>query len=156
MMSRRTTRSYNCIWSFLKRKSEEFKPRIFHCDYEGALIKSVKESFSATKKKNTSKSGEQPTIAEDETKVTGCLFHMNQVNILGVHSKNYIIIYLHYIHLHPSSGVRCAANETFVNNSHYRFGKFFSRKFASYVFVTADHLPCSLFYLDLHLEIEVI
>lgn len=77
LMSRKSSRSYKCVWDFLKSKNEDFNPRVVHCDYDAALIKSIIESFGLEKFGFT-------------TNVVGCYFHWCQV--LTFVTQNFKII----------------------------------------------------------------
>ncbi|KAL7298898.1 hypothetical protein TKK_0008005 [Trichogramma kaykai] len=68
-MTRKTTKAYIAIWTFVKKKFPSFKPFRVTCDYEKAFMKSVRKAFKAH--------------------VRGCYFHFAQAIVRKAKSKDY-------------------------------------------------------------------
>ena len=61
-MSKKNHAAYAVIWSFIKKDFPLFKPPVIVCDFEEALIKSLKEAFEGSR-------------------IYGCHFHFSQVRL---------------------------------------------------------------------------
>lgn len=59
-MTRRTIKSYVSVWEFIKKEFPSFDPLRSMCDFEKALMKSIRISFP-------------------KTIIRGCYFHFAQV-----------------------------------------------------------------------------